>query len=696
MKSTIIRLAVVAMAYGYALPALGQGDSSHLDAGYLTLNKSLTPVLSIKGEDLEKMPFANLSDAIAAWLYGAYTQPATLLYIVDGSPAADVNAYSVFDIEEVMLVENAAAMLYTGGGQQEVVLIRTRRGKGKAGMTAAVQTGLVNGDAKGVSTDTRWYHQYYVGANINPGAWRFGASADWLRDVQPVSGAYQIVTPDNLQRWRLHGYADWRPDRHQQLEVAMGYAPEKFRMGTDSTEQQDFSASVRNSASQRFFLPELRWHGEWLGGLTNQLQASYVRSVYQGTELEKSVSDTSSDYYYEVSIGGHRSSYHVYVRDRLAYSLAYGGWCIEPAMSVSYEHAEESFGVQQFTDQLDGPGSFPYAASEAAYLDDKYHLLFYTPQGEIHYKKGFDLEGGGTIQAGLSGLPPGSKKTFFFISSSFDVLRLGNENSSSGLVFFGSYAQRATPPLPGYQLADLTYGYSNDNLFGSNNSFAIIGNQNIYYAAASPTQRFWVWEAGVRYIGWKDRLQIQGNIERRNYALLDYIPVAAGGNNTSIDVANLVASDMLLHLGGRVEVLEGAVANWQSGINATVLRSKITDRTSVAAEGGLAGYTGDVYPNPYSVTGGWVNRVQVRHFIGGVDLLYHFGERYFETGPVYYPAVVGKLSSVAVPNIYAGYRFGPAHKGAEVFAESRGLVHSKSSDLLGDRRYYTVGGKVNL
>jgi hypothetical protein len=35
---------------------------------------------------------------------------------------------------------------------------------------------------------------------------------------------------------------------------------------------------------------------------------------------------------------------------------------------------------------------------------------------------------------------------------------------------------------------------------------------------------------------------------------------------------------------------------------------------------------GDDAPGPHSWTGGWVNRVQVKRFTAGFDLLYHFGE----------------------------------------------------------------------
>jgi hypothetical protein len=676
--------------------AVAQDDSSRLDNGYMSLKKEFTQTISIEGSDLEKMPFANLSDAIAAWLYGAYTQPAALLYIVDGSPVADVNAYSVYDIDEVILVENAAAMVFTGGGQQEVVLIRTRRGKTKRGMTGAVQTGLVNGGIKGMPTDTRWYHQYYLGANINPGSWRIGASASWLRDVQPISGSYQIVTPDNLQRWRLHAYAEWRPDGHEQLGLTVGYTPEKFRLGTDSTEQQYYSYNVRNSASQRFFLPELRWRGQWLGGLTNELQASYIQSVYRGDELKNSITDTSSDNYYTDSIGGDRSSYHVYVRDRLAYRLASGGWRIEPAMNVSYEHVNERLFFAQSSYGDNGQGYPTYYSTAGGYEYARYHMFFYTPQLDIRYKKGFDFQAGEMVQAGLKE-PPGTHKAFFFVSTAFDVLHLANERSGSGLTFFGSYSQGTQPPFPGYQLADLTYGYTNGSLFGnSGNNFAVAGNQSIIYEAAAPSMRFWVWEAGVRYTGWKDRLQIQGNIERRNYALLLFAYGQSFLGQGGIYVSSQVASDMLLHFDARVTILQGGEADWQSGINATILHSKVNGVTTVTADAGLVGYTGDVYPNPYSVTGGWVNRIRVRHFIGGIDLLYHFGETSFLTAPGGFPVVTRKGNPVAIPNIYAGYRFRPAQHGAEVFVESRGLFRNNPSDLAQSRRYFTIGGKLEL
>src|ERR1700677_2049981 len=144
MKNTALSLTALALACCCALPLFAQYDSSRLDIGYLHLQREFMQTITVKGSDLEKMPFANLSDAIAAWFYGAYTQPATLQYVVDGNPVSDVNAYSIHDIEEVVLVQNAAALVNTADGQQELVVVRTKRGQGKGGVTANAQTGVVD------------------------------------------------------------------------------------------------------------------------------------------------------------------------------------------------------------------------------------------------------------------------------------------------------------------------------------------------------------------------------------------------------------------------------------------------------------------------------------------------------------------------------------------------------------------------
>jgi hypothetical protein len=162
MRNPTLSLAALALVWCYTAPSFAQCDSSRLDAGYITLKKEFTQTISIKGSDLEKMPFSNLSDALAAWLYGAYTQDLTLQYVVDGNPVSDVNAYSIYDIDEVVLVQNAAALVNTAGGQRELVIIRTKRGKSPAGIMAAAQSGLVNARVGNNPSGDAVYHRYYT------------------------------------------------------------------------------------------------------------------------------------------------------------------------------------------------------------------------------------------------------------------------------------------------------------------------------------------------------------------------------------------------------------------------------------------------------------------------------------------------------------------------------------------------------
>src|ERR1700759_3345553 len=137
--------------------AYAQNDSTRLDLGGIVLKKAFTQHISIKGEDLEKMPFSNLAEAINVWLYGDYSTTFNLVYVVDGNEVSDVNTYDVHDIEEVVFVQHAAALMGTGGNQRQIVLVTTRKGTGKFGLRGAAQAMLVH--TKGASTDV--FHQYY-------------------------------------------------------------------------------------------------------------------------------------------------------------------------------------------------------------------------------------------------------------------------------------------------------------------------------------------------------------------------------------------------------------------------------------------------------------------------------------------------------------------------------------------------------
>jgi hypothetical protein len=695
MRKYALSLAVILAT----MTTFAQYDTSRLDVGYLSLNKEFTQTVTIKGADLEKMPFANLSDAIGVWAYGAYTTPGTLLYVVDGNPVSDVNVYNIHDVEEIVLVQNATALMGTGGTQQEVVLITTRRGKGKGGITAAAQSGLVNASSKGASTPTNWYHDYYVSAYRNVKKLSFGVSGDFQRDVdpqyEPPADGLKINTPDNLQRWRLNGYLTWRPDAHNQIDLMLNYTPETLAMevGQQGT---NLSSDDKNLAHQHYFLPRLRWHSELLPGLKNDLQAVYLKSTYRENDhdLETNAGQSSEYDYYDTV-----HAYHLQLRDRLAYTIHAGAWSVEPAFNASYEHISNRDGYEQFAQsgQLSLNSGFQRSQYNT-WQGGKGNLVFLTPALDISWRHTLDIQGGVLLDVS-SHSPEGNRKTLPFASVTLDVLKLSKKESQSSLKLFGSYAKRDILSTNDYALADLQYNYGTTAyLIGGNQ--LVTGVNPITPISVVSTQpgtigpisavvpinppAYWVWEAGATFTTLHDRLRVQYTLERRNFfeILLEQDP---GGPLVQV---NTTWQTTLHHADLRIKVLDGGGWSWQTGLNTTLMRSK----TNVSLPYGVKPIVGDINGDPYSWTGGWVNRVRYKSFTAGVDVLYHFGERNYN------PARTSEQKNpYYTPNVYLGYDM-PIAKGKplEVFIASRGLIHSTNNDLSDGRRYYTIGGKFSL
>src|SRR5215831_7266216 len=150
-----------------------QNDSSRYDLGRIQLNKEFTQAITIKGSQLEKMPFPNLSDAINVWLYGVYSNSLTLVYVIDGNIVSDVNAWNIHDIENITLIQNSLIQVNGSTRQQQLVLITTKRNHAaKQGVIASAQLAAVSVDTRNSTpvgmaqpkSKVNFYHQYYLTA----------------------------------------------------------------------------------------------------------------------------------------------------------------------------------------------------------------------------------------------------------------------------------------------------------------------------------------------------------------------------------------------------------------------------------------------------------------------------------------------------------------------------------------------------
>jgi hypothetical protein len=716
MKNAPLSLTALAIVCCCTLPVFAQKDTSRIDIGWLSLDKRFTQTLTIKGEDLEKMPFVNLSDAISAWLYGAYTRPTTLAYVVDGNPVTDVNMIPIYEIEEVTLVEQAAGAAAYGGSQQELAVITTRYGKGKSGMRAAAQAGLVNANGNGVNTHTNVYHQYYLSAYRNMDQLSAGVSADWIRDANPLpSGAnYRVITPASLERWRLNGYLIWRPAKNNVVELRASYAPQQAKEALDSTLNQEV-IEVNSSSHSHLLIPKLSWHSQLLPGLINEFHSTYLSgSQYAAFNLSANNIDPYPFPTEEVEDTSLSRISQLFVRDRMSYDLPVRNWHIDPAINFSYEYITEKTaasntllsinnGLPVFTDMPVGP-----------WQEQHGDLLFLTPAVDIRQGQVLDVQLGAQINVSHR-QDTGARSVFPFATIGLDIFRLTHVTGGASLKIFGSYAQRPQVFVDDYSLNDFSSTgspYSLANVYHSRSTpttFTTINNNGdtVTQTVQIPNERlpvFWTWSAGVSYTTANGRVQLQYTFEKRNFVTPGEVSYTAyNGSGVSGLVGVPGWNSTLHHVDIRVRLIDSKSSSWQTGLNLTMLKNQyVNPLTSPYI--GPSTYTydfsylaaGDIRPAPLSYTGGWVNRWRAGHFMAGLDVLYHFGES--PASLVYtITASEPKINSFMVPNIYAGYnwRLGESRV-LELFLDSRGLVRSKSSDLLDERRYYTVGGKLTL
>src|SRR5688572_3917933 len=120
-----LRLVLALLFCSFYTLLFAQNDTSWLDLGRIKLKKEFTQSVTIKGKDLEQMPFASLAEAINVWLYGLATNNYSVAYVIDGNMITDVNAYSIHDIEEIILVQNALVQLNGATKEKQLVLITT-------------------------------------------------------------------------------------------------------------------------------------------------------------------------------------------------------------------------------------------------------------------------------------------------------------------------------------------------------------------------------------------------------------------------------------------------------------------------------------------------------------------------------------------------------------------------------------------
>lgn len=699
MKRTAYTLIPLLVAVSCSMAVQAQKDSSTLDIGSVRLKKQNTQYITIKGAALEKMPFANLAEAINVWLYGAYSNAASLVYVVDGNIVPDVNAWSIYDIEEVVLVQSALTQLTGNTGQQQLVLITTRRrpSKNKFALDVAGASALVNTDylpasgGKDVSSLTNLYHQYHVSGTYNREKVQMGLTANWLRDVMPgvKNDSTNVVTPLHINRFRLNAWVQAKLGRSSSLYFNINATPENAGQYI-KTRSTVYYYNGNGNEKQLVISPYLRLRTDIGPGWQNNFSVSY-QSFHSKSSVESlntyappgSVPMTATQTYLTDTVNDRI----VVIRDHMSKTFHAHNWTIEPAIYLQYAHLTIKSSEQLVLYAYSNGGLNPPSISRTFYsTDGKGHIFTGAPSLDFSYKNILSFGGGGFAYLPPSGTVNTKASIFPFAHFSLDLLKWHNTASPSSLQLFASLARNYNYTFRTDALDDLTGASATTPPTFTSQATAVFGTGISTLPTFQSGELFaphTVWTAGLGFRKPDDKLVANYYFEKRGFTAPTLVPVASGPGFIYITTYPLLQA-YTHHINVMAKLLTGPSVEWQSGITATTIEIKGT----MPPYPQKAYTTGDIYGYT-SFTGGWVNRFSCKGFFAGFDLLYHINERQPSGNSL--PYQYKKISSVDLQHVYAGCKIRVGKYAAEVYLSSRNLLQNTDSDLTDRRRYYGAG-----
>lgn len=669
MRKTIPLLLILALAYSSNIQA--QNDSLFFDPGRIKLRKEFTQSITIKGSDLERMPFTNLTEAINSWLMGTLITKNTVLYVVDGNLLNDVNAYSVYDIEEVTLIQNAITQVSGATGQQQLVLVTTKRNtSNKAGICLAGQlfgTGKeANFGTPGQKSTVNLYQQYYLSVYQNRQRLQYGISFNYLRDVKPQVKQDEIEynPPLHIDRFRAQAYLTTQLGNHNTIQLNIGYAPQRIaekRTTNNTGDKREYTYTNR----QPLFMPSLRLHSVFLKNWNNDLSVAYVPGVDRTNAFQslQGIYPYSSDSFKIRSTFNSKDRIQqLVIRDHLSYTKIIGAWGLEPSLDFMYRNlkrkSEAISSYSLWNNNIMNPGSVQNSTVANAYGPVKIFLL--TPSLNVFYRNIFNVQAG-WLQNLSHRYSDKMKRTFPFASTSVEVLRTFVPAAKSSVKLFASYAT-------GGDFADIQDTLKDFVPFNQS-----VNTTFPYYGSAYDTA-WHMMTAGAVAHSWNNRIIINYYFERRHFSTP--MVVTLPPNYTRVYMPE--CRSYIHRLGVQVKIIETSQTLWLSGINATRMKNEIY--ATFLGPGTVLKTT--------TWSGGWFNRLRYKALLLGCDILYHPDATYSSTN---------KTNAWLLQNLYAGYQWQQGKlKGLEAYAATRNLAQSDKYDLSDGRRYYGIGFKMFL
>lgn len=668
--------------------AQAQDDSLYYDLGRVLVKKSAVQATTISGKDLEKYQASNLSDAINVWINGTYTSNTSITYVIDGNIITDVNAYSIYDIEEVTLIQSAIAQSSGASPGQQMVLIKTRTDRsGKRGIELTGQNSQVDlrnqANTPGVSSSNNTYDQYYLAGYRNFKNANIGVTAEYQRDVDPslTGNGFELLTPANYNRFKFYGYANAKLGKKSTLIFGINYVPQTNHYAYNlDTLSNDFPAQPEKVAyvsrlTQHLLASNFGIKSDIAKGFTNRFSVAY--SHYNNFEADSTAGVATTSGYTGVTQAVSKA-HNMLVRDYLTYHGQFNNWHIESTINLTYRDFADSLNYQSI-ELTESQGTTPSTVTTIGHYDNHYKNLMANPSVDIYYKDFFDAQGGfiGLLNSGkVSGTPLPVGHVYPFLSSTLDLARM------VGITFvkwrlFASYS-RQSPVLTDDISTLSTY-----------NLAPAPGTVDYFAATYKSSQQFNSYQTGTT-VGILKNLTADYTYQYKYGVAITDIPLNANVAfllpATPVN-SKTVTSRFALHYS-----LNTSFFNWSASLNGTESKLQIVDNPALEAA-----YNAAYLGAGHRWTGGYTNRFDYKIVFWGADFLYQAGQRptslinSFIDSPTYIPP--SNNNSITLQNCYFGTRIKIPHVSyAEVYVNTRNILQNNSSTITDNRRF--VGGGV--
>ncbi|MDH7461495.1 hypothetical protein QEG73_09400 [Chitinophagaceae bacterium 26-R-25] len=655
--------------------ANAQTDSTYLDLGRMRARKEFTQTTAIKASDLAQMPFTNLSDAIRLWVNGAYTDKSTMTYVVDGVMISDADAYSIYDIEEITIVQNALSQSNGAGYVQTLALITTKKGNGaKPHFSVAGQAFVVDRKLSGGTYNFNFFSQYNVTASAKIGKVAVGGSVNFLHDEMPVTQGNELIpTVPNLNRFRTHLWAETDLGEKSKISLHVNYAPQfgDGKYASDSLGSPDAHSMKFNDALVN---ATLQLQTAFTSALHNKFSAGYMANKQHGHDdvMYDYQHSYDSAYYnqlgqFENNVKGHT----LFINDNISYNWRLKDWSIEPAVNLNFQAIKYESKNAYATG---GPGLGGGGTRGWTEQNLKGNILTATPSLAITYKNIVSIQGG--IAQDLSKLVQkdyNGSKAYPFVNVAANLLP-AKTNLSWKL--YGSYAKTATiNNLPAYQINDL--GTYVDNFGGTKPGSVFVFGSGSIYVSPVPKNYDQRYQAGTDFSFFKNRLTLGYNY--LNTSDVIFTSTTLPGNISAFLAGKYTMERHQVSLVG--QVLQGGTFGWRTGLFVNFFKNTINyEDLKISA-------------NQKTNSGGWTNRFAYKRLSLGVDLLYLLNAQTSVAA-----GKTEKHNSLLLQNVYLAYAINSKKlHNLNSYISSRNLADSNIMPLASDnRRFYGAGVKFDF